>query len=100
MAAHQKSHRLARREYEFAEFIEPVYKWFVKHVTRIDEETLEIALQDGRTATVKRSTDYLQAPVVHVDGKRIGDSSYEFFPALTSVRWLMMLLCMIPESPC
>lgn len=80
-----------RREYEFAEFIHVDYMWFIKTVERKDVETIEVALQDGRKAVVKRSLDWLQPPGIWLNGQRIAGYDAEFSPALTSIRWLMMI---------
>ena len=80
-----------RRDYEFGEFLHADYAWFIKTVERTDAETIEVALQDGRKAVVKRSLNWLAAPTVWLNGQRIVGYDAEFSPALTSVRWLMML---------
>lgn len=87
-----------RLNYEFAEFSEPCYAWFVKEANRLADDTLQVTLQDGRTATIMRSMDYLKAPVVYIDGVQ-QVTEYDFYPAVTSVRWLMMLLYITPEKP-
>ena len=80
-----------RRDYEFGEFLHADYAWFIKTVERTDAETIEVTLQDGRKAVVKRSLNWLAAPIVWLNGQRIVGYDAEFRPALTSVRWLMML---------
>lgn len=86
---HRKSEE--RRDYEFGEFLHADYVWFIKTVERTDAETIEVALQDGRKAVVKRSLNWIQAPIVWLNGQRIVGYDAEFSPVLTSVRWLMML---------
>ena len=90
-------HCIRRREYEFAEFLDPAYRWFIKTVSRVDDESIQATLQDGRVVAVKRSTDYLMAPKISIDGSPLTGGIYEFYPALTTVRWLMMLLFVEPD---
>ena len=80
-----------RRDYEFGEFLHADYTWFIKTVERTDADTIEVALQDGRTAAVKRSLDWLKPPSIWLNGQRIAGYDAEFAPSLTSIRWLMML---------
>jgi hypothetical protein len=89
-------HAQKRIEYEFAEFSDPCYAWFIKEVNRLADDTLQVTLQDGRISTIRRSMDYLKAPVVYIDGVQ-QVTEYDFYPAVTSVRWLMMLLYITPE---
>jgi hypothetical protein len=90
---------IQRREAEFAEFISADYTWLIASVSRVDDSTLSVELKSGRKATVKRSLDFLNAPRIIIDGDRssaVYDNDYS--PALTSVRWLMMLLFVAPNA--
>ena len=49
---------IERREREFAQFLDPDYKWLISNVNRVDDETIELVLNDLSTATVTRSIDF------------------------------------------
>lgn len=85
-----------RREQEFAEFLDPDYSWLITCVRRADAETLELKLNDGSTVTVKRCTDYLAKPP-RITREAENFIIHEYTPALTAVRYLMMVLFMKPE---
>ena len=85
-----------RREYEFAEFLHTDYRWLIDSVKRVDDETLELVLNDTSKCIVKRSLDFLTPPQIwRNDVKYTHYDSYS--PAVTAVRWLMMLLFVTPE---
>jgi hypothetical protein len=86
------SQMIERREREFAQFLDPDYKWLISNVNRVDDETIELVLNDLSTATVMRSIDYFEPPKICRNGMYffIPPSSYN--PAYTSVQYLMILL--------
>jgi hypothetical protein len=86
-----------RREYEFAEFLHNDYKWLIRSVTRTDEETLDLVLNDGSACRVKRTLDFVRPPeITRNEMKYI--QSYNYSPAITAVRWLMMLMFVTPDE--
>ncbi len=86
-----------RREYEFAEFLQTDYKWLITSVTRVDEETLELTLNDTSKCIVKRPLNFCEPPQIsRNDVKYLNNYSYS--PAITAVRWLMMLMFVKPEE--
>lgn len=85
-----------RRENEFYQFIDADYTWLVDTVSRIDVETLSVKLKSGQNVIIKRSIDFFKAPYISIDGND-SSSKYaeEFSPALTCIKWLMMLLYVV-----
>jgi hypothetical protein len=81
-----------RREKEFAEFVDPDYKWLIRCVNRSNDETLEVELNDGGKVTVTRSTNYLRPPTITYNGIHLPISACAYTPALTAIRYLLMLL--------
>lgn len=90
---------IQRREAEFAEFIGADYTWLVASVSRVNASTLSVELKSGKQAIVTRSLDFFNAPRIIIDGNNayaVYDNEYS--PALTSIRWLMMLLFVAPTA--
>lgn len=81
-----------RREQEFAEFLDPDYRWLHNSVRRVNKESLEVTMNDKKIVRIERSTNYMIAPRIWIDSKEIIKCSDQYSPALTPIRWLMMLL--------
>ncbi len=85
-----------RREIEMAEFLDVDYSWLVRSVRRIDEETLEVTVNDNSICTVKRSLDFMSPPEITRNSIRyLGQNNWR--PALTSIRWMIMLMFVEPD---
>jgi hypothetical protein len=84
-----------RRNNDLMEFFEPDYLQMVQHV-KIEaspEPIVHITMPDGTEWKVQPSLDFIRAPIVWKNGERYGQK-YEgesYSPALTAVRWWMML---------
>lgn len=83
---------------EMLQFFDKVYKTEFKLVEVKDEYTMHVVTHDGRDWLVTRSTDFLVAPHVLCDGEVITTCENNWSPAITSVKWLLMLACVRPDE--
>lgn len=95
----KKSSTEKRQEKEMKEFFEADYAWMFKAIKTeaIDGKPTIVATvhNDGDVFeqwTIFRSTNFFEPPVVTREGKRVTKFDGSYSPALTSIRWLMMLL--------
>lgn len=82
---------------EMLQFFDKEVKKNFKLVEIHDDYTVHVITHDGRDWLVTRNTEFLHAPVVICDGKKI-TCDYDFSPACTSVKWLMMLAFLEPDA--
>lgn len=82
---------------EMIQFFDKEVKKQFRHVEVHDNYTMHVITHDGRDWLITRHTDFLRAPDVVCDGHKI-TCDYEFSPAFTSVKWLMMLAFLEPEE--
>jgi hypothetical protein len=86
---------LGRLEREMAEFDDAEFRKMVKEVTHVDNKTVALVDLEGRTWVVERSFDFLtKAPYVFRNGKAVM-TKYDWYPSLTSSRWLLMLMTQV-----
>lgn len=83
---------LGRLEREMAEFDDPDIRKMFKQVSHIGDKTVALIDNDGVTWVVERSLNFFEAPLVYRNGKAILKKTYDWYPCLTSSRWLMMLM--------
>jgi hypothetical protein len=81
-----------RRETEFAEFLSADYKWLIRHVSRVDAETLHLLLNDGSEAVVKRSADYSEPPHITRNGVHLFVLPSNYSPDVATVHYLRSVL--------
>jgi hypothetical protein len=98
------SYEMRRRNYEIMEFFEPEYLEMVKNLkvearAQADEPVVHITEKNGTEWKISRSLDFLKAPSIWKNGERYGESLEEenYSPALTAVRWWMMLAFLSPD---
>lgn len=83
---------LGRLEREMAEFDDPDIRKMFKEVSHIGGKTVALIDNDGVTWVVERSLNFFEAPLVYRNGKAISKKAYDWYPCLTSSRWLMMIM--------
>lgn len=94
-----------RRDNELMEFFHEDYSPLFQSLTIVRNEKgrpmiLAVLAEDGSTWTVYRSEDPCEAfkpPRITKDGKEITEYNHQFSPALTAVRWFMMLAFVKPD---
>jgi hypothetical protein len=91
------SKMVERREREFAEFLNPDYKWLISSMTRTDDETITLVLNDTSVAIIKRSTDVFEPPKIYHNGVHLLIPASAYNPAYTSIHYLVSLLFDQPE---
>lgn len=82
-----------------AEFKSPAYSWMFKTVETLPssvpfaDDTLRLTLHDDTALVLHRSINFFVAPRIVKGGSTENLSEgLDWYPALTSIRWLMMLL--------
>jgi hypothetical protein len=85
---------LGRLEREMAEFDDAEFRKMVKEVTHVDNKTVALVDLEGRTWVIERSLNFFKAPYVFRNGKAVM-TKYEWYPCLTSSRWLLMLMTQV-----
>lgn len=95
----KKSSTKKRQEKEIAEFFHADYAWMFNDIKSEDikgKQTIVATVHKEQGIfekwTVYRSINFFEPPVVTRDGKRVTQFDTCYSPALTSIRWLMMLL--------
>jgi hypothetical protein len=85
---------VSRRNFEIMEFFDPSYTNTIGDliVKRTPDPVVCITMPDGTLWEIKRSLDFMKAPILLKNGEDVGAQfEHEFSPALTSVRWWMMI---------
>ncbi len=93
-----------RQKKELDEFSDPIYAWLVQSVAPVSQSTIDVTLRDGRTIRVERTQQFLrEAPRAYTGAGFTEEIRPEYAdqwgPAVTTIRWLMMLLYITPD-PC
>jgi hypothetical protein len=93
---------LRRLKREMDEFSMPEYAWMIKAVDKLPcsipnidhlTDTIRITLHDDTILVVHRSENILNAPRIVKEGCAEDLSSgLAWYPSLTSIKWLMMVL--------
>lgn len=83
---------LGRLEREMTEFDDPDIRKMFKEVSHVGDRTVAMIDNNGATWVVERSLNFFEAPLVYRNGKAISKKKYDWYPCLTSSRWLMMLM--------
>ena len=91
-----------RRDNELMEFFHEDYSSLFQSLTIVRNEKgrpmiVAVLAEDGSTWTVYRSENPFKPPHITKDGKEIPEYNEQFSPALTAVRWLMMLAFVKPD---
>jgi hypothetical protein len=92
---------IRRRNQELMEFFEDEYYKFYKklQIVAAPKPWVHIDTRDGNEWAIHRSLNFLEAPEIYKNGERIGQE-YEkesYSPALTTVKWWLMLAFVEPE---
>lgn len=83
---------LGRLKREMDEFDDADFRKMFKEVSHIDNKTVALIDLEGRTWVIERNFDFLtKAPYVFHNGKAVM-TKYDWYPSLTSSRWLLMLM--------
>jgi hypothetical protein len=98
---------LHRRNQEVMEFFEPEYQELftnleIKSFPRrkpSGEPYVHLDTHDGAKWSIYRSLNFIEPPIVWKNGERLGIEYEEksYSPALTTVRWWLMLAFIAPE---
>lgn len=78
--------------YEMREFDDPEFKRMFGYMHHVDDHTIALMDNDGVKWVVDRNKNFMEPPLVYCNGKAIPKRKYEWYPALTSLRWLLMLM--------
>ncbi len=92
-----------RRDNELMEFFHDDYSSLFQSLTIVRNEKgrpmiSAVLAKDGSSWTVYRSENPFKPPRIMKDGKEIPEYNKQFSPALTAVRWLMMLAFVEPTE--
>jgi len=81
----------SRREAEFGELLSTEYTHLITSVQRISEDSLQLTFNDTSTATLTRSLDYSQPPLLNREGvSYLGGDKYK--STMTCAQWILICL--------
>lgn len=89
-----------RREKEILEFLDSEYKWMFKslEIHGLPDLKILVVLHDDSHWEIQRDLDFLKNPPSLKKNGVALKTEYEWYPCLTTIRWLMMNAFLEPES--
>lgn len=88
--------RRTRRDREIMEFFDPSLTWLKNVIVEKDtdgEPLVRVTLSNNHVWTIKRCENYFVAPKVTKNGMPYNRFDSCFSPALTSLKWFIMMSC-------
>ena len=81
----------SRREAEFGELLSAEYAHLITSIQRISVDSLQLTFNDTSTATLTRSLDYSQPPLLNREGvSYLGADKYK--STMTCAHWILICL--------